>query len=180
MTVKPIFLLPLVAILLLAVTPALKPVSAAEERTVQATIPWEGKGRVFQIDPRRMQFLGALEGIIYVENSKGEMHEGFVQCPIVQTLDLETGTSEAMGHCEITAGPEDVVYAEISCKGQVGDCLGKFTLIEGEGKFAGISGEGELRVRSPLRALVGNQGSGALVRVASGIALIRDLKFSTP
>ena len=163
MTVKPISLLPLVAILLLAATP----LRAAEQGTVQAAIPWEGKGRVFQIASNKVQFLGALKGIMYVENSKGEMHEGFVMCPITQLIDLETGTSEATGHCEITAGPDDVVYAQISCKGQVGDCSGKFVLIEGEGKFAGISGEGKLRVRSPLHALARDLGSGATVRVAS-------------
>jgi hypothetical protein len=176
MTVKQIFMLPLVAIMLLVLSPA----KAAEQGTVQAIIPWEGEGRVFQIDTRRVQFLGALEGVMYVENSKGEMHEGFVQCPIIQMLDLETGTSEAFGHCEITAGPDDVVYAQMSCKGKVGDCTGKFILIDGEGKFAGISGEGKLRVRSPLHALVADLGSGALVRVAAGIAVIKDLKFSTP
>jgi hypothetical protein len=176
MTVKPISLLPLVAILLLSATP----LRAAEQGTVQAAIPWEGNGRVFQIDSRRVQFLGALKGIMYVENSRGEMHEGFVQCPITQMIDIETGNSEATGHCEITAGPDDVVYAQISCKGQVGDCSGKFTLIDGEGKFAGISGEGELRVRSPLHSLATDLGSGATIRVASGLAIIRDLKFSKP
>lgn len=176
MTVKSISLLPLAAILLLAVMP----LKAAEQGTVQAAIPWEAEGRVFQIDTRRVQFLGALEGIMYVENSRGEMHEGFVQCPIVQMMDLETGTTEAFGHCEITAGPEDVVYAQLSCKGQVGDCAGKFILIDGEGKFSGISGEGKLRVRSPLHALAADLGSGALVRIAAGLAVIKDLKFSTP
>jgi len=176
MTVKPISLLPLVAILLLAMMPA----RAAEQGTVQAAIPWEGKGRVFQIGPRTAQFLGALKGIMYVENSKGDMHEGFVMCPITQTIDIETGNSEASGYCEITAGPDDVVYAQISCKGRVGDCIGKFLLTDGEGKFAGISGEGRLRVRSPLHQLATDLGSGATVRVASGLALIRDLKFSTP
>ena len=173
---RSVLLLPLAAILMLATLPA----SAANERTVQAAIPWEGQGRVFQIDTKRLQFLGALEGIIYVENSEGEMHEGFVQCPIVQILDMETGTTEAIGSCEITAGPLDVVYAQMSCKGRVGDCNGKFVLVDGEGKFAGISGEGSLRVRSPLHALAGSLGSGSLLRVASGLAIIKDLKVSTP
>jgi len=176
MTVKHISLLPLAAILLLAISPA----RAAEQDTVQAIIPWEGEGRVFQIDTRRVQFLGAIEGIMYVENSKGEMNEGFVQCPIVQMMDLETGVSEAFGHCEITASPTDVVYAQLSCKGKVGDCTGKFILIDGEGKFAGISGQGKIRVRSPIQALAGDLGSGALLRVAAGLAVITDLKFSTP
>jgi hypothetical protein len=176
MTVKQISLFPLVAILLLVLSPS----RAAEERTVQVIMPWEGQGRVFQIDTRRLQFLGALEGIMYVENSKGEMHEGFVQCPVTQILDLETGTTEATGHCEITASPVDVVYAQMSCKGMVGDCKGEFILIDGEGKFAGISGQGEIRVRSAIRALATDLGSGATLRIGSGLAVIKDLKFSTP
>ena len=176
MTIKQISLLPLVAIMLLV----LSPVRAAEQGTVQAIIPWEGEGRVFQIDTRRLQFLGELEGVMYVENSKGEMHEGYVQCPIVQMFDMEAGVSEAIGHCEITASPEDVAYAQITCKGEPGDCVGKFILIDGEGRFAGISGQGKLRVRSPIRALVVGIGSGDMVRVAAGLAVIEDLKFSTP
>jgi len=176
MTVKHISLLPLAAILLLAISPA----RAADQRTVQAVIPWEGEGRIFQIDTKRIQFLGSIEGIMYVQNAKGEMNEGFVQCPIVQMMDLETGVMEAFGHCEITASPVDVAYAELSCKGRVGDCSGKFVLSDGEGKFAGITGEGELRVRSPIHALAGGLGSGSLIRVAAGIAIIKDLKFSTP
>jgi hypothetical protein len=171
-----VLLFPLAAILLLAASP----LRAAEQGTVQVIIPWEGKGRVFQIDSRRLQFLGALEGIMYVENSEGEMHEGFVQCPITQILDLETGATEANGHCEITASPEDVVYAQMSCKGMVGDCKGEFVLTDGEGRFAGISGQGELRVRSPIRALATDLGSGATLRIGAGLAVIKDLKFSTP
>jgi hypothetical protein len=176
MTVKQISLLPLVAILLLVLTPA----RAAEQGMVQAIIPWEGEGRVFQIDTRRLQFLGELEGVMYIENSKGEMHEGYVQCPIVQVFDMEAGVSEAIGHCEITTSPDDVVYAQITCKGKPGDCAGKFILIDGEGRFTGISGEGEVRVRSPIRALAGGLGSGDMIRVAAGIAVIKDLKFSIP
>ncbi len=176
MSVKHISLVPLVVVLLLTLSPA----RAAEQATVQAVIPWEAEGRVFQVDTRRLQFLGALEGVMYVQNAKGEMNEAFVQCPIVQMLDLESGVSDAIGNCEITASPEDVAYAQMSCKGQPGDCKGKFVLIDGEGRFAGISGEGELRVRSPIRGLAADLGSGALLRVASGLAVIKDLKFSTP
>jgi hypothetical protein len=176
MTVKHISLLPLVAILLLAISPA----RAAEQGTVQAIIPWEGEGRVYQIDTRRLQFLGEIEGIMYLESAKGKLNEAFVQCPIMQMLDLESGVSEAIGHCEITISPEDVVYAQMSCKGQIGRCIGKFILIDGEGRFTGISGQGELSVRSPIRALATDLGSGAMLRVAAGLATIKDLKFSTP
>ena len=72
------------------------------------------------------------------------------------------------------------MYARMSCKGVVGDCQGKFVLVDGEGRFAGISGEGSLRIRSPLRALAKDLGSGSLLRVGAGLAIIRDLKVNTP
>ena len=117
---------------------------------------------------------------MYVESSQGDMHEAFVMCPIIQELSLETGKSEATGHCEISASSENVAYAEMSCTGEIGSCVGTFTLIGGQGEFAGISGKGNLQVRSPLQALVGDMAAGAELRVAAGLAVIEDLKYSIP
>ena len=176
MTVKQIYLIPLLAILLLT----LSPVRAAEEGTAQATIPWDAQGQVFQINTNTVVFLGAMKGIMYVENSKGDMNEGFVVCPVVQKLDLKSGAMEATGHCEISLSPESVVYAKLTCKGVVGNCTGDFTLTDGEGKFVGITGSGKLRVRSPIGALVSDMASGSVLRIASGLAIINDLKYSIP
>ena len=176
MTLKRIYLAPVVAILLLAFSPA----RAAEQDTIQAAIPWDGEGQVFQVNTDTMLFLGALKGVMYVENSKGEMHEGFVVCPIMQELDLKTGATQANGHCEITASSDNVVYAKLSCKGKVGLCEGEFTLTDGEGKFTGVSGSGKLRVRSPIHALIGTMGAGSVLRIASGLATIDDLKYRIP
>jgi hypothetical protein len=176
MTLKRIYLAPVVAILLLA----LSPVRAAEQGTIQAAIPWEGEGQVFQVNTDTMLFLGALKGVMYVENSKGELHEGFVVCPISQEIDLNTGSTQARGHCEITASADDVAYATLTCKGKAGLCMGEFKLTDGEGRFTGVSGSGKLKVRSPMRALIGSMGSGAIIRVAAGLATIDDLKFRIP
>ena len=135
---------------------------------------------MFVVAPTAMMFLGAIEGVMYIESSQGDMHEAFIICPIMQELDLETGASNALGRCEITVSPESVAYAKLSCKGEVGNCQGDFTLVGGEGKLAGISGEGKLSVRSPIRALAGDLGTGALLRVASGLAVIDELKFEIP
>ena len=176
MTVKQFFLLPMVAIMLLAIPPAY----AAKEGTVQAIIPWEGEGRVFQADTNTILFLGALKGIMYVESSDGQMHEALVVCPIVQEINLETGSTNASGRCEITAGPDSVAYAKITCAGKPGECVGEFELVDGEGEFTGITGSGKLSVRSPIRALIKDMPTGALLRVASGLAIINDLKYSIP
>lgn len=176
MTAKRNFLLLAVAVALLNFSP----LHAAQEDTVQAVIPWEGEGRVFRVDTRTMMFLGALEGVMYIESSRGEMHEAFVMCPIMQKVDVSTGRSEGIGRCEISASPDDVVFAELSCEGEVGSCEGKFTVVDGAGRFAGVSGAGNLRVRSPMHALVTDMSSGAVLRVASGIAIIKDLNYRIP
>ncbi len=176
MSMKQIFSIPLVAIMLLLLSPA----NAAREDTVQAIIPWEAEGRVFQVETNKIIFLGAMKGVMYVETSKGELHEAFVMCPIMQEMDLESGATNAIGRCEITVSSVDVLYAKLSCEGRVGECVGEFTLIDGEGKFAGISGSGKLRVRSPMHALIADMSGGQLLRVASGLAIIDDLKYSVP
>jgi hypothetical protein len=176
MTVKRRYLISAAALSLLNFLP----IHAAEQDIVQAIIPWEAEGRVFQTDTNTMMFLGAFTGVMYIESSQGEMHEAFVMCPIIQTLDLEMSNSEAVGHCEISASPENVAYAELTCSGEVGSCTGTFTLIDGEGDFAGISGTGTLRVRSPMRALITDMAAGADLRVASGLAVIKDLKYRIP
>lgn len=152
----------------------------AEQDTVQAVIPWEGEGRVFQVNTETMMFLGALHGVLYVQSSRGDIHEAFVMCPVTQTVKTETGESTATGHCEIVASSEDVAYATLSCDGKVGDCRGTFTLVDGGGEFAGISGEGKLRIRSPFGALVEGVAAGADIRIASGLAIIDDLKYRIP
>ena len=176
MTVKRSYFISAAALLLLIISP----VRAAEQDTVQAIIPWEAAGRVFQVDTTTLMFLGALEGVMYIESSRGEMHEAFIMCPLIQKLTLETGNTEATAHCEISASPENVAYAELSCTGEVGSCQGTFTLIGGEGKFAGISGTGTLRVRSPMHALIADMAAGANLRIGSGLAVIKDLKYRIP
>ncbi|MGI9260775.1 MAG: hypothetical protein ACR2QR_01995 [Woeseiaceae bacterium] len=176
MTERKGYLAAATALLLLNVLP----VHAAEEDTIQAIIPWDAEGRVFQVDTGTMMFLGAMHGVMYVQSSRGEIHEAFVMCPVTQKLDIESGDTEASAHCEITASADDVAYAELSCDGKVGDCTGTFTLVDGEGRFAGISGSGSLRVRSPLNALMSGVAAGADIRVGSGLLVIEDLEYRIP
>jgi hypothetical protein len=176
MRVKLSHLLSTVVLLLLNLSPAY----SAEQDTLQAIIPWEAEGRVFTVDTNTMMFLGAVKGVMYVESSRGEMHEAFVMCPLIQKLTLETGKTEGVAHCEITASPNDIAYAEISCSGEVGNCQGTFTLIDGEGRFAGISGTGTLLIRSPMHALISDMSAGAILRVASGLIVVKDLNYQIP
>ena len=153
---------------------------AQAEESLKAIIPWDGEGRVFRIGMDTMLFLGAFEGIMYVETSEGELDEGFVVCPVNQILDLKTKATTGSGHCMITASGGDTVFAEWTCSGKVGGCKGNFKLTGGSGKFKGITGSSKLIVRSPLSVLAGDMASGSVVRVASGIAILPELKYKMP
>jgi len=175
-TMKRSYLISAAALLLLNVSP----VYAAEQDTAQAIIPWEAEGRVFQVDTKTMMFLGVIKGVMYIESSRGELHEAFIMCPMIQRFIFETVKTEAVAYCEISASPENVAYAELSCSGEVGSCEGTFTLIDGEGKFAGISGTGTLQVRSPMRGLITDIAAGEFIRIASGMLVVKDLSYRIP
>ena len=152
-------------------------VSQAGADSLSAVIPWDGEGRVFRVSSEKVLFLGAFEGIIYVETNEGELDEGFVRCPVTQELSLADQTTSASGYCMITASGGDTVYAEWTCAGEVGGCRGDFNLTSGTGQFEGISGNSKLIVRSPLHALSVDLASGSVLRVASGIAMLPELRY---
>lgn len=151
-----------------------------EERNLRAMMHWEAEGGIYSIGTNQMLFLGVMEGILYVETEKGDLDGAFIECPISQRINPETGESTASGHCQITVGSEDVVYAEFDCKGKIGDCKGQFRLVEGIGRFEGVSGGSDIRIRSILGVLFKGMASGSLIRSGEGIALLPNLKVIIP
>jgi len=152
----------------------------AASRTISAVIPWQGHGQIFQIATDKLRFLGAIEGIMYVETVEGEMDEAFVRCPIVQNIDATDQSTSASGSCVIVVSTEDSVFAEFTCEGRAGLCIGEFKLTGGTGRFVGIRGSGGMTARSPVHALAADLSSGTVLQVASGILQIPELKFSLP
>ena len=167
----------LTAILVLC---SLSGISNADTRTVSAVIPWQGQGEVFPIGIDKLRFLGSIEGIMYIESAEGAMDEAFVECPIVQSIDLSDQSITTTGNCTIIVSTEDAVFAELSCEGVKGFCLGELTLTDGTGRFSGISGSGEMTVRSPMHALVADLSGGTVLNIASGILQIPALTFTLP
>ena len=152
----------------------------AASSTISAVIPWQGQGQIFPIGTDKLRFLGAIEGIMYVETAEGEMDEAFVRCPIVQDIDVNDQSTSASGSCMIVASTEDSAFAEITCEGRAGLCRGEFKLTGGTGRFAGISGSGKMTVRSPVHALAADMSSGTVLHAAVGILHIPSLKFTLP
>jgi len=152
----------------------------AETNTISVVIPWQGQGQIFPIDVGKLRFLGAIEGIMYVETAEGAMNEAFVRCPIVQDIDAADQSTSASGNCVITVSTEDSVFAEIACKGTAGLCKGQFKLTGGTGRFAGVSGSGHMTVRSPVHALAADLTDGTLIHAAAGILQMPALKVKLP
>lgn len=153
---------------------------SGEERNLKALMHWEGEGKVHTISSDMILFQGDMQGILYVENEKGAIDGAFVECVISQKINLKTEEANSTGYCQITISAEDVVYAELDCKGIVGDCRGQFRLFEGLGRYEGIKGGSDLRIRSVLGVLVKGMASGSVVRSGQGIALLPNLKFTIP
>ena len=117
---------------------------------------------------------------MYIETSEGVMDEAFVECSVQQQLNSDSPASTATGKCMIIQGPEDAVFASLTCDGTVGACKGTLELTSGTGLFNGITGSGEIIIRSPLRHLADGLGSGADLGVNSAVAIIPDLDYRIP
>ena len=152
----------------------------AASNTITAVIPWQGQGQIFPIAPDRLRFLGSIEGIMYLETADAEMNEAFVRCPIVQDIDATDGRTSASGNCVIIVSTEDSVFAEITCEGIAGLCRGEFRLTGGTGRFVGISGSGDMTVRSPVHALAADLTEGTVIHIAAGILQVPKLNYSLP
>lgn len=152
----------------------------ADTSTISATISWQGQGRLYPVGIDKLRFLGALEGIMYVETSEGAMNEAFVRCPIVQDIDATDRSTSATGNCVINVSPEVTVFAEMTCNGFAGICSGEFTLTGGTGRFTGVSGSGRLTVRSPVHAMAADVTDGTVIHAAAGLLQIPSLKVTLP
>ncbi len=153
----------------------------AGEGTLGAMSPWEATGEIFRVGPDRLQFLGKFEGILYVEKAEGELDAALLLCPGTQRVDLPTGKTEASGHCIMTGAKGDRVFAEWSCAGEAGKgCDGEIRLTGGTGRFAGITGSGEMFLRTALSEVRADLGSGMVVSRAAGLAVWPKLTYKVP
>ena len=153
---------------------------SATSTSVKAVISWAGQGQVFHIATGTRLFLGSFEGVIYVETAEGDMHEGFVRCPVSQQINTETMATAGSGYCMIIVEGGETIFAQWSCAGKVGGCQGEFTITGGTGRFEHITGASPLVIRSPLRVLISDMSSGSTLQVDHGIAMLTDLTYQIP
>ncbi|MEM9386160.1 MAG: hypothetical protein AAGA68_13935 [Pseudomonadota bacterium] len=154
--------------------------SSAEQVSLSIIISWQGKGQVFAVAPRRLRFLGAIEGIMYVETTSGDMDEAFVRCPIVEEISADDRASAGTGSCEISVAPGDTLFASMRCRGRPGACRGEFELIGGTGRFEGVQGRGQMTVRSAIHTLAADLSEGTVLDIGAGLIQIPALAVDLP
>jgi hypothetical protein len=137
-----------VAALGLAVLAGETSTALGAEETVRALSASRVQGFFFEIGERRALFLGAIQGVLYVETGASALDGAVLVCPASFALDRFQPAFTAEGHCTFAKGEADKVYARWTCAGgQPGGCVGRLTLEGGAGRFAGISGESDLMFR---------------------------------
>jgi hypothetical protein len=154
------------------------PAHAAEE-TVEIVGPWKSSGRIFLIGPDKMKFMGTLEGVMYIQGAEGAFDAAGFKCPATITLDTKKGTTEIKGNFIITGKTGDLVFADLNSAGIIGASKGTFTITGGTGKFDGISGSGDIFIRTALGTMAVGLESGAYLE-ALGLAMWPGLKITVP
>ena len=164
----------------IAVFMAIGGAATAEEGSVKALAPWEGQGQIFHIGMAEVLFVGAFHGIMYVQTGEDALDALLMLCPGTQEISLDDLTTIANGYCTFENPSGDRVFAKWYCAGEVGACQGKMTLTGGTGKYEGITGSGEMTVRTVLSDMAANVESGSVVRSATGLAVWPKLVYRIP
>jgi len=154
---------------------------AAQDGTARILAPWESEGQLFQISPNQVLFQGSANGIMYIEGETGQLDGAPFICPTRNLIDLEKETSEVSGNCIISPGADaGVVFAEFTCKGQLGSCEGKLKFTGGSEQYEGASGSGKMIVRTALVGLVADPATATVIRDAEGLAIWPEFKYKLP
>jgi hypothetical protein len=156
--------------------------------TVRALSAARGQGFFFEIGERRALFVGAFHGVLYVESGAQALDGVSMVCPASFVLDRFQPTFTAEGYCTFARGESDKIYARWTCAGgQPRGCAGRLTLQGGTGRFAGISGESELVVRTALAEfkelappLATPGGSGVVQETAAALFILPALRHRLP
>jgi hypothetical protein len=167
-------------IVLTAATVLLSVSSYAEEGTVKAMSPWKGQGFAFPVGPDQVYMVVVYSGVMLMDDGKGPMHAATLVCPGTVDADLKKGTKTGHAKCVITGEQGDRVFAELNCTGDVEGCRGPFKLTGGTGKFAGITGEGEMISKILGREITMISGVETAHQLGEGVAVWPKLTYRIP
>ncbi len=167
-------------ILLIVVTSMTSGYGYAEEDTVKAMSPWKGLGFAFPVGPDQVYMVAVYSGVMLVDDGKGPIHAASIVCPGTVDADLKKGTKTGYAKCVITGEEGNRVFAEFNCTGDVEDCRGLFKITGGTGKFAGITGEGEMISKIQAREITMVSGVETAQQIGEGVAVWPKLTYRIP
>jgi hypothetical protein len=153
---------------------------AAEEGTVKMFAPWQSGGQVFRIGPDKLLFQGRAEGIMYIEDGEGALDAALFVCPGSREISLSEKKVIASGRCIVKGSGGGTVFAKFECSGEPGACAGKFTLTGGTERFEGITGGGDIIVRTVLGEMASDLQSGETISGSAGLAIWPSLSYKIP
>jgi hypothetical protein len=156
-------------------------VRAAEERTVKATAAWDGQGRFIATGTDYVYFTGALSGTVFVDGG-GMLNGAKLLCLGHLEVVASSGKQEGEGRCQIGDAKGNQLFARWQCSGthQV-SCKGRFTITGGSGQLKGITGEGEMIVRTTLADVaLGKPGEGNVQETGAGLIEWPALHYRIP
>jgi hypothetical protein len=157
------------------------PAVAAEEGAASALATWAGQGRLFRTGEKQALFVGAFQGVVFIENGQGGLHAARMLCPGSMDVDLGTGDQKGEGRCIVTGRSGDRVFARWTCAGpHLRGCNGRFTLTGGTGRFLGITGESEFVVKTVVHELAPGSGEEDIREAAGGLAVWPELRYRIP
>ncbi len=155
--------------------------AGADECTSTLLFPWDAHGKVYEVAPKTLMFVGEIKGTLYAEPGKGVLDAAMMRCPMLYEIDVGNGDTRGEGRCAIhPKGTSDVVYAIYSCQGEIGSCTGRLDLNGGTGRFEGISGSGAMSSRTGASELAVRLGPGGAISNAEGLMTLHEFSYRTP
>jgi hypothetical protein len=156
------------------------PASAAVDQTLRAFSVWHTDAKLTSGESGTHVFEGKVDGPFYVDTEKGPVNSGSISCQAKLTIKDADKTQEGTGDCIITVKDGATTRASLSCHGvfQVG-CSGKLKLIDGTGRFKGITGSGDVVIRSDFADLQSN-GIADPSTLQSGLIYFPALHYRLP
>lgn len=151
-----------------------------EGGTVSAAAPWKGRSFLFPVGPDTMFLVGVYSGVFYVDDGKGALHSASIVCPSTAEGSLDKHTRTGQGRCILTDENGNRIYARFECSGDFESCRGPFTIIGGTGRFAGITGEGEMISRMEVSHYSPIEGYVSAEQQGEGVALWPRLTYTIP
>ena len=154
---------------------------AAEEAEVELFSVAKGHGAVMPVAQNAVQFVGTVQGGLYLQGEEGPLHAGALVCSLTLRIDIEDREQQGSGHCTMTSKDGGTVFGEYQCAGHfLTGCSGPFKVTGGAERFKGATGEGPITLRSAVGTIAASPRDTSSRLELEGIVFWRKLKLRTP